>query len=80
MSKILFFSGKFCGPCRAIKSQMTEDFAKENNIEIVDIEENVSLTVHFKVMNVPTFVKVDSEGKEVKRHIGSIKLEDLASL
>lgn len=78
MSKILFFSGKFCGPCRAVKQQLTDEFIKENNIEIVDIEEKLDLSILFKVMNVPTFIKVDDDGKEIKRHIGSIKLQELA--
>ena len=77
MRKIYFFSGKFCGPCRMTKSRLTEEFIKENNIHIIDIEENTELAIKFKVMNVPTFVKVDNQDNEISRKLGAMSPQEI---
>jgi thiol-disulfide isomerase/thioredoxin len=72
LNKIYFFSGKFCGPCRMIKNRL-----KENNIHIIDIEENTELAIKFKVMNVPTFVKVDNQDNEISKKIGAMSPQEI---
>ena len=80
-SKILFFSSPWWGPCSSIKKILTEDLLKELSIEIIDIakDENLSLVTKHKVMNVPTFIKIEGD-KETSRKIGSMSINDLRNL
>ena len=77
--EILFFSSPWCGPCRQIKSMLNETVIEELNIRMIDISENIEIATKFKVMNVPTFIKlVDS--KEEARVIGSTTIDALRKL
>ena len=77
--EILFFSSPWCGPCRQIKSMLNETVIEELNIRMIDISENIEIATEFKVMNVPTFIKlVDS--KEEARVIGSTTIDALRKL
>ena len=80
-TQILFFSAPWCVPCSQIKMQLTEEFINSNNIRIIDIseEESQTLVVDYKVMNVPTFIKLDEE-KEVNRKVGSITISGIKNL
>jgi thioredoxin-related protein len=60
-----------------IKNRLTEEFIKENNIHIIDIEENTELAIKFKVMNVPTFVKVDNQDNEISKKIGAMSPQEI---
>ena len=77
--EILFFSSPWCGPCRQIKSMLNENVIEELNIRMIDISENIEIATEFKVMNVPTFIKlVDS--KEEARVVGSTTIDGLRKL
>ena len=78
-TQILFFSAPWCGPCRQMKSLLSEDLKKELNIEIIDISEDMDRATDFQVMNVPTFVKI-VDGTETDRKIGTLTLDALKSL
>ena len=75
-TEILFFSAPWCGPCRSMKSQLNESVKSELNIRMIDITENMDMATEFKVLNVPTFVKV-VDGKEVSRKSGAMSLNNL---
>ena len=82
MSKeILFFSAPWCVPCSQIKMQLTDDIISESNIKIIDIseEESQAFVISHKVMNVPTFIKIEGD-KETSRKIGSMSINDLRNL
>ena len=80
MSKeILFFSSPWCGPCRQMKNMLNESIKSELNITIIDISENMEKATEYQVMNVPTFVVLES-GKEVSRKIGATTIDGLRQL
>ena len=79
MSKILFFSAPWCGPCRQMKSMLTDSVKEELNIEIIDISVDTDMSVKHQIMNVPTFIKLQEE-KEVARKMGPQTIESLKNL
>tara|TARA_R100000152_G_C6747631_1_gene171213 strand:- start:449 stop:691 length:243 start_codon:yes stop_codon:yes gene_type:complete len=79
MNKILFFSAPWCGPCRQMKTMLSDSIKEELNIEIVDITIDTDMSVKHQIMNVPTFVKLE-EDKEVARKMGSQTIETLRNL
>ena len=78
-TEILFFSAPWCGPCRQMKSMLSESILNELNMKIIDISEDMETAAKYHVMNVPTFIKVQ-DGKETSRKIGSTTIENLKSL
>jgi len=77
-NKILFFTSSSCHPCKRIKKIIEDNnFLHELNIKIIDIELNFHIAKNMTVMKTPTFIKIDCNGKELKRHIGSLTLTQL---
>ena len=80
MSKeILFFSSKGCGPCRTLKQVLNESTIKELNIKMLDAEEDTEKFIEYKVMGVPTFIKLVN-GVETHRVSGHQTIEELKEL
>jgi thioredoxin 1 len=72
---ILMFTASWCGPCRKIKPFFL-DLARENpdkKLKLVDIDEATELADKMSINSVPTFVVLDSEGKETARFSGADK-------
>ena len=78
-TEILFFSAPWCGPCRQMKSMLSESISNELSIRVVDISQDMELATKYHVMNVPTFIKVQ-DGEEVSRKIGSTTIDSLKTL
>jgi thioredoxin 1 len=78
-TEILFFSAPWCSPCKNLKKIITKKLQNSLNIKIVNIAENYEIAIKYRVMNVPTFIKI-VDGKEVSRKIGSITIEGLKNL
>lgn len=79
MNKILFFSAPWCGPCRQMKTMLTDSVMAELNIEIIDISIDIDMSVKHQIMNVPTFIKLE-EDKEVSRKMGAQTIESIKNL
>jgi len=80
MSKeILFFSTKACVPCTSVKQQLNESTRQELNIRFLDAEEDVDMFIKYKVMGVPTFVKLVN-GVETNRKSGHRTIQELREL
>ena len=77
--EILFFSAPWCGPCKQMKTMLTENIRDELNIKIIDISEDMEIAAKYEVMNVPSFVKVKDD-KVVSRKVGSTTIEKLKVL
>ena len=80
MSKeILFFSTKACVPCTSVKQQLNESINQELNIRFLDAEEDVDMFIEYKVMGVPTFIKLVN-GVETNRKSGHRTIQELREL
>ncbi|MHA1821333.1 MAG: thioredoxin family protein [Promethearchaeota archaeon] len=76
--KILFFSSKYCAPCKVVEKILERVnlslFGNKLNIDKIDIDaskENLELSKKYNVMSVPTIIIND------KRLSGSIEQDDL---
>lgn len=78
MFKILYFTAKWCGPCKAMAPVVAEA-QTFLNIEKVDAEENPSIVSQYNVRTVPTFVYLQN-GQEVGRRSGMISKQEFAKL
>lgn len=78
---ILFFNSTSCGPCRLAKSQLTEEFIKELDVDIVSVkaESDFDTFTKYKVASVPTFVLVEND-HELARKIGFKSKSDIVTL
>ena len=80
MSKeILFFSAPWCGPCKQMKTMLSESIRDEIGIKIIDITQDMGLAANHQIMNVPTFVVLE-DGIEVSRKIGSTTIDYLRKM
>ena len=77
--EILFFSAPWCGPCRQMKTMLSESIKEELSIKIIDISEDMETASQHQVMNVPTFVILE-DGKEKTRKIGATTIDGLRDL
>ena len=71
---ILQFSASFCNPCQQAK-RYVKSIGAEDKIIYIDIEENEALVVEYKIKNLPTFIHLDIDGKEVSRFVGFDKVK-----
>jgi len=69
-----------CVPCKQMKPVL-ENLAKEYegkvNVLIISVDERRDLTTQYGIMAIPTQIFLDSEGKEVTRHMGFYAKEDI---
>ena len=66
---ILQVSASFCNPCQQAK-RYVKSIGAEDKIIYVDVEENEALVAEYKIKNLPTFIHLDIDGKEVERFTG----------
>lgn len=71
MSKILYFSSSWCGPCKQLAPLM-ERLKNEGKItyEKIDVDADTELSAKYGVRNIPTLISVDSGGNELQRKTG----------
>ena len=72
------FYADWCGPCK-VQSQIIKNAGDKITVQIedVNIDDNLFMAQDFQVRGVPTMVLVDNEQKEIKRHVGVLKEDDL---
>ena len=76
--KVLKFHASWCGPCQA--QTMIIKGAGDKlplTVEDVNIDENVFMSTNFGVRSIPTLILVDDQEKELKRHTGVMKEDQL---
>ena len=66
---ILQISASFCNPCQQAKRYIKSIIA-EDKVAYIDVEENEALVAEYKIKNLPTFILLDFDGKEVERFVG----------
>ena len=47
----------------------------EDKVVYIDVEENEALVSEYKIKNLPTFILLDFDGKEVERFVGFDKVK-----
>ena len=71
---ILQCGASFCNPCQQAK-RYVKSIGAEDKIIYVDVEENEALVSEYKIKNLPTFILLDFDGKEVERFTGFDKVK-----
>jgi len=74
------FGRGICIPCKEMKpilEELSVEYKGELNVVIVEVDDNIELTRQFAIMMIPTQIFLDSEGKEVFRHIGFYPKEEI---
>ena len=71
---ILQASASFCNPCQQAK-RYVNSIGAEDKIIYVDVEENEALVAEYKIKNLPTFIHLGIDGKEVERFTGFDKVK-----
>jgi len=76
--KLLKFYAEWCQPCKML-SQVIKNAGDKITVPVedVDIDNNLMMSVDFKVRSVPTVVLVDDSGKEIKREVGMMNEQKL---
>ena len=75
---ILQFSASFCNPCQQAKRYI-KSIGAEDKVAYIDVEANEALVSLYKIKNLPTFILLDFDGKEVERFVGfdKVKIDEL---
>ncbi len=76
MSKIYYFTGEWCGPCKQLAPTMERSGLPYQKI---DVDNDTELSAKYGIRNVPTLVKVDASGNEISRLVGNNPLEKIQS-
>lgn len=66
--KYLYFSAKWCGPCRMLGPIM-EQVSQQIPVQKVDVDSEYELASQYGIRNIPTVVLLQN-GQEVKRFVG----------
>ena len=71
MSKILYFSAVWCGPCKALAPTMDQLASQGMPVQKIDVDQDNNMSAQYGVRNVPTLIKVDANGIEQGRLVGN---------
>ena len=66
---ILQMSSSWCNSCQQAKRYI-KSIKAEDKVAYIDVEENEALVAEYKIKNLPTFILLDFDGKEVERFVG----------
>ena len=67
--KLLYFSAPWCGPCRVL-GPIVDEVSQQIPIQKVDVDKEQDLSTQYGIRNIPTIIKVDNQGVEIKRVLG----------
>ena len=71
MSKLLYFSAAWCGPCKALGPTVQLLQTQGLNIQKIDVDQDTTSSTQYNIRSVPTLVKIDNNGNEVGRLVGN---------
>ncbi len=77
--KVLKFGAVWCSACLIMKPRWKEIEEEHDwlETEYFDADEDPEFLEKYEVSNIPCFIFLDSEGKEIKRMSGEIDKEEL---
>ena len=70
MKKFLYFSAKWCGPCRMLGPVMEELNSEGYSVQKIDVDSNPEISQQFGIRNIPTVI-LTVDGAEVSRKVGN---------
>ncbi|MAF43954.1 MAG: thiol reductase thioredoxin [Parcubacteria group bacterium] len=76
--KLLYYTAKWCGPCRMFKPVILALINEGYNIEIIDVDENVSEAKERRVSSVPTLIFTE-KNKQDRRFSGAMPPDQIKS-
>lgn len=65
MSKLLYFSAAWCGPCKALGPVIAQLQSEGLDIQKVDVDKDQALSAQYGIRSIPTILKVSTGGKLV---------------
>ena len=80
MSKLLYFSAAWCGPCKALGPTVQLLQAQGLNIQKVDVDQDQALSTQYGVRSVPTIIKIDASGNAGERLVGNQTADAIKAL
>ena len=72
MKTLLKFSADYCTPCKQLSKTLAEVNLQDVSYQEITVEGNLHLVKQWSIRSVPTLILLDEEGKEIKRHTGSL--------
>ena len=76
---LLSFHADWAGPCQQMRPEIEKLIKAKYPVERVDIDRSPELPGRYKVTSIPTFLVVDSDGKELARTEGVVPASQLAA-
>ena len=76
--KLLKFTADWCASCKALSSKL-ENF-ELCEIDEIDVEEEVDITIEFNVRSLPTIILIDDEERELDRIVGNVSVKTIEDL
>ena len=76
---LLDFQATWCAPCQQMRPEVEKLVKRGYPVKQVDIDRSPDLSDRYNVTAVPTFIVVDSKGKELARTKGVLPAAQLAS-
>ena len=73
----MYFSAPWCGPCKMFGPVMDQVSSTGVPVQKVDVDQEGQLAQKYGIRNVPTVVKVDPSGVEVKRFVGQKSMQSV---
>tara|TARA_B110000438_G_scaffold301331_1_gene355948 strand:- start:481 stop:732 length:252 start_codon:yes stop_codon:yes gene_type:complete len=80
MSKLLYFSAAWCGPCKVLGPKIQQLQSEGLNIQKVDVDQDQALSAQYGVRNIPTIIKIDASGNASERLVGNQTAEAIRAL
>ena len=77
---IVDFGRDMCIPCvkmKPILEELKEEYKGKVEIVIINVDDLPSLAKSYRIMLIPTQIFLDSEGKEIYRHVGFMSKEEI---
>lgn len=77
---VIDFYADWCGPCKQmdpVLEELEEEFSGEVEVRKVNVDEEPGLADEYKIQYIPTYVFLDSGGREVDRIVGGCSESEL---
>ena len=77
---VIDLGARHCIPCKKmapILESLSNDYRGRASVLFIDVNEDQTAALKFRIQMIPTQIFFNSQGKEVKRHIGFIDKGDI---